>query len=447
MDITQQRALDNQHFVHPWEGMADYGQQERTFAQSAEGIYVQDENGRKLIDGPGGMWCMQIGYGRKEMADAIAAQVMQTSYYSPWNLTAQPATQLAGKIAELTPGDLNHVFFTTGGSTAVDSALRFVHFYNNVLGRPEKKVVISRQQAYHGSSYLAASVSGKERDRSFMDTSAELSHFLPHVNPFRRPGGQSIEQFCTDKVNDLEQAILTLGPERVGAFIAEPILASGGVVIPPPGYHKRCLEVCHKYDVLYVSDEVVTAFGRLGHWFSSESVFDIQPDIITSAKGITSGYVPLGACIVSDRLMQDLHGHKATFSNGYTYSGHPVSCAAALKNIEIMERENILQHVQEITPYFQQRLEQLRELPIVCDVRGVGLIGCVECSLEGGDGTLKQDQELGYKIDEHCQKLGLIVRPINNMCVFSPPLVISKEQIDEMMDLLEQGIRSVMTEI
>ncbi|MGB1258287.1 MAG: aminotransferase class III-fold pyridoxal phosphate-dependent enzyme, partial [Thiolinea sp.] len=213
------------------------------------------------------------------------------------------------------------------------------------------------------------------------------------------------------------------------------------------GYHQRCLEVCRKYDVLYISDEVVTAFGRLGHWFASEAVFGVQPDIITSAKGLTSGYLPLGACIVSDRLIQDLHGKKATFSNGFTYSAHPVSCAAALKNIEIMERENLMQHVQDITPHFQQRLEQLRQLPLVCDVRGAGLIGCVECSLEDGAGTLKQDQELGYQIDEECQKLGLIVRPINNMCVFSPPLIITPEQIDTMMDLLEQGIRNVMTKL
>ena len=448
MNFDQYTTYDNEHFLHPWEGMADLGTQERTFSHQAKGIYVTDAQGRTLIDGPGGMWCVQIGYGRVDMAKAITNQVLQSAYYSPWNMTSAPAAKLARKLAQLTPGDLNHVFFTTGGSTAVDTALRFTQFYNNALGRPDKKHIISRAQAYHGSTYLAASVSGKERDRTFMDTVTEWVHFLPHVNPLHRPGGQSVEAFCDAKVADLEQAILSIGADRVAAFIAEPILASGGVIIPPQGYQRRCWELCQQNDVLYIADEVVTGFGRLGHWFASEEVFDMTPDLMTSAKGLTSGYLPLGGCFISERLINQLKGMDATFANGYTYSGHPVSCAAALKNIEIIEQENLLEHVREVSPYFLQRLQKLQDLPIVIDVRALGLVGCVECSIDPlGQASLEDDAKLGYRIDAHCQALGLIVRPIINMCVLSPALIISRSQIDDMLAILEQGIRLTIADL
>ena len=444
-NLEQIQNFDNENFVHPWESMEDVGHNTRMFAEDADGIYLYDENGQKLIDGPGGMWCVQIGYGRKEMAEAISAQILKVPYYSPWNMSASPSALLAKKLAGFAPGDLKHVFFTTCGSTAVDSAIRFVHFYNNVLGRPRKKKVISREKSYHGSTYLSASMSGKSRDKEWLDTANELVHLLPDVNPSRRPEGMSVEDFLEEKITDLETAIQTLGAENVGAFIAEPVLASGGVIIPPKGYHKRCLEVCRQYDVLYISDEVVTAFGRLGHWFASKEVFDIEPDIITCAKGLTSGYVPMGACVISDRIFSKIsgeHSQGATFSNGYTYSGHPVSSAAALKNIEIIENEGLLEHVREIAPYFQQRLRELRKLPLVGDTRGLGLVGCVEGRIvdpENPD-ALEMDIARGSRIDKHCQALGLIVRPLWNMCVFSPPLIITPEQIDELFNILEEGI-------
>ena len=367
-NIAEIQSYDNEYFVHPWESMKSVGKNTRMFAENADGIYLYDENGQKLIDGPGGMWCVQIGYGRREMAEAISDQILKVPYYSPWNMSATPSAVLAKKLAELAPGDLNHVFFTTCGSTAVDSAIRFVHFYNNVLGRHRKKKVISREKSYHGSTYLSATMSGKARDKEWLDTANELVHFIPDVNPSRRPEGMNVEAFLEEKINDLETAIQSLGAENVGAFIAEPVLASGGVIVPPEGYHQRCLEVCRKHDVLYISDEVVTAFGRLGHWFASKEVFGIEPDIITCAKGLTSGYVPMGACIISDRIFSQISGDRsqdATFSNGYTYSGHPVSSAAALKNIEIIENENLLEHVREISPYFQQRLRELERKSVV----------------------------------------------------------------------------------
>lgn len=443
MDDSNAKRWDNDHFLHPWEGMKTFGKNNRTFVESGNGIYVMNDKDERLIDGPGGMWCTQIGYGREEMAEAMAEQARSLAYFSPFNNTNSAAARLAREIAIRAPGDLNNVFFTTGGSTAVDTAIRFIHFRNNLLGRPEKKKIISRQKAYHGSTYLAASVSGKERDRLWLDKADDLAYFLPDVNPLYRVPGQSEDSFLKEKVSDLENAIVKLGPENVAAFIAEPVLASGGVIVPPNGYHDLCLKICKKYDVLYISDEVVTAFGRLGHWFSSEAVFGVQPDIITCAKGMTSGYAPMGAAIISDRLIADVAGKGATFSNGYTYSGHPVSAAAGLMNIEIIEREKILEHVRRVTPIFQDQLQQLRKFDIVADVRGMGLMGCVQCSL-GGDkqSELERDYDIGLQIDIECQKRGLLVRPVINMCVLSPPLIISESEIDTTFSILREGLEA-----
>ena len=471
MKTEQLQSKDNQ-FVHPWEDVKMIDENKRTVIMDGEGIYVTDSDGNRLIDGPAGMWCVNIGHGRKEMADKIAEQVMELSYVSPWSLANSPAAKLADKLVSLAPGDINHVFFTTGGSTAVDSALRFVIFRNNYLGKPQKKHFISRANAYHGSTYLSASACGKSRDKNFNDFHADYFHFLSDPNPFRRNSDQSIEQFKQSLVDEFEQKILELGPENVAGFIAEPILASGGVIVPPPGYHKACHEICKKYDLVYISDEVVTGFGRLGHFFSSKEVFDIDADIITSAKGLTSGYLPLGAFLVSDRLLSGLKEQQqdsGIFSNGFTYSGHPVSCAAALKNIEIIEDEKILEHVREVTPYFQQKLHSFIDCPIVVDTRGMGLMGCIECEVNQENSTngsssgyavprtstpqqaenhkLATDYDLGNRIDKHCQSLGLIVRPIINMCVFSPPLVITKPQIDEMFSVLHHGLENTMADL
>ena len=449
-DQSDIKQFDNQYWVHPWESLDAIGSQNRTIAGSGDGIYLYNENGEKLIDGPGGMWCTQIGYGRRDMAEAIAAQAVKMPYTSPWSFTSEPAAVLAEKLARLAPADLNHVFFTTGGSTAVDTALRFAQFYNNVLGRRHKKKIISRENAYHGSTYLSASCSGKESDKTLMDTDTDNVHFLPSVNYYHHGNGMTEEEFCQAKLDDLEHKILELGSDSVAAFIAEPVLASGGVIVPPVGYHKKCLDICRKYDVLYISDEVVTGFGRLGHWFASKDVFDIEPDIITVAKGLTSGYLPLGACFISDRVFSQVSGEQAkdvVFSNGYTYSGHPVSCAAALKNIEIFEQERILEHVQDVAPYFQQRIRELSTIPLVGQVRGVGLIGCVECVVENPRESVALQKTIGVRIDAHCQRLGLILRPLANMCVFSPPLIITRTQIDDMVGILERGIRLTMEDL
>jgi adenosylmethionine-8-amino-7-oxononanoate aminotransferase len=460
---------DNRHFFHPWDtpGGEDA---DRMIAAGGEGIYLIDPEGNRFIDGPGGMWNVQIGYGRPEIGEAMAEQAMKLAYHSPWAFASEPSAILARRLAQLAPGDLNTVFFSTGGSSAVDTALRFAQFYNNLLGRPEKKRFLAREKSYHGSTYLSASVSAKERDGNVLDIERRLVHFLPNVNPYLRPDGMSVEDWCDLKVADLEEAIRVLGAETIAAYISEPVMASGGVIVPPPDYHRRTREICRANDILYISDEVVTAFGRLGHWFASEDVFGIVPDMITCAKGLTSGYVPLGATLISDRLFDQIDaagGGDASFKNGYTYSGHPVCCAAALKNIEILEGEGILEHVREISPHFLERLHDLRRHPIVGDTRGMGLVGCVEGRpiparlLDGDDPgargstmhafaereRLAVDLEFGNRVDAKCEAMGLIVRPLINQCVFSPPLIITRDQIDRMFDILDKAIGQVEAEM
>jgi adenosylmethionine-8-amino-7-oxononanoate aminotransferase len=446
------RLWDQEHFLHPWEGMGPEPA-ERLVAAEGDGIYLVDALGRRFIDGPGGMWNVQIGYGRREMGEAIAEQVGRLAYHSPWSFASEPSAKLARKLAELAPGDLNTVFFSTGGSSAVDSALRFAQFYNNLRGRPEKKLFLSREKSYHGSTYLTASVSGKERDGDILDIEKRLVRILPNINPYVRPDGMSAEDWCDLKAADLEDAIAELGADRIAAYLSEPVMASGGVIVPPPGYHQRCREICRQHDILYIADEVVTGFGRLGHWFASESVFGVVPDIITCAKGLTSGYLPLGATIISDRLFDEIVAAERaaiTFKNGYTYSGHPVCCAAALKNIEIIENEGLLEHVREISPRFQARLRELARHPIVGDARGMGLVGCIEGRPAPGmseTDRLKIDAEFGARVDAKCEEMGLIVRPLINMCVFSPPLIITAPQIDLMFDILDRAIGQVEAEM
>ncbi|MGV3552971.1 aminotransferase [Rhizobium sp.] len=431
------------HLLVPAANMEKLGSETLPRLERSGGIYVYDESGRRLMDGPAGMWCTQIGYQRREMADAIAEQAMTLSYNSPWYMTNSPAIELSEKIAQLTPGDLNRIFLTTGGSTAVDTALRFVEFLNNALGRPSKKKIIVRKDGYHGSTSLTAACSGREGNWKNFDIASDKISFISSPNARLHPG-LSEADLLEKLVKEFEDRIIELGPENVAVFLAEPLLASGGVIIPPAGYHARFKAVCEKNDIVYISDEVVTAFGRCGEWFASEDVFGVVPDIITFAKGVTSGYVPLGGLAISDKLVARVSGENAKgtfFANGYTYSGHPVSCAAALKNIEIFENDGLLQHVREVGPYFQSALRALEQLPLVANVRGTGLVACVECLVDKSATTVTdQDKKIGARIDEIAFELGLIVRPLGNMCVLSPPLVITKQQIDDMVGILKQAI-------
>ena len=427
--------------LHPYEDLKDRGTYKRKLIVKSDNIYLYDEDGKRYIDGPGGMWCNNIGHGNKEIAEAIKNQIETMDYCSPFSESSERAAELASVLSELSPGDLNTVFFTPDGSSANETALRFIMLYNNILGRPEKKHIISRDRAYHGSTYLTGSITGKDREKNNFDFESTFIHHVGSPNPYRRKDNQTVDDFCDEKVKEFEDKILEIGPNKVAAYIAEPVLASGGCIVPPKNYIKRFWEICKKHDVLYISDEVVTGFGRLGHFFCSQEEFGIIPDIITSAKGITSGYIPLGAVLISDRLMKDISKDSSSFFHGFTYSGHPVSCAAALKNIEIIKRDKILDHVKNIAPYFHQKLKTLYSLPIVGDVRGMGLMAGIECVIDkDSKNPLILDLAIASRIDEESLKLGLIIRPIYHICVLSPALIITKEQIDDLVNKLFQAI-------
>ena len=451
-DTQELWRKDRDHNVHPWTDFATFKEQGSLVVAESEGCYVYDSDGARYLDGIGGLWCVNIGYGNEEMAQAIAEQARRMTYYSTFgHITTPPAAELAAKLAELAPGPLNHVFFGTGGSMSNDTAIRIIHFYFNRLGKKSKKKIIARTDGYHGSTYLAMSMTGVAFDHQGFDLAPDLVRHIPNPNPYRRPEGMSVEAFCDEKMADLENAILDLGPENVAAFIAEPIMGAGGVVVPPPGYHRRTKEVCEKYEVLCISDEVVTGFGRLGHFFASEPVFDFVPDIITCAKGLSSGYLPLSATIFSDEIYDVIsvpQAEGALFTHGFTYSGHPVCCAAGLKNIEIMERDDICGHVLEVGPYLEEQLATLRDLPIVGDVRGKRFMMCVENVADRETRALLPDEAaVGNRIAAHAQKRGVIVRPIAHLNVLSPPLTMTKRQVDELVGVLRESIVETMDDL
>ena len=449
-DIAIAEEQARNHLVQPWPNAATIGDEVRSIVMNGDGIYINDEKGRKLIDGPAGMWCTNVGHRNKALADVMQSQAMALSYNSPWYTSNAPSAELAERIAGHAPGDLQHVYFTTGGSTAVESALRYVQFYNNVRGRTQKKKFICREDGYHGSTYLSASLNGSMRSKNWMDFADDLIIKVSSPNPFRRPEGVSVEAFTDHLVDEFENTILEHGADQIGAFIGEPIMASGGVIVPPEGYFKRIWDLCKRHDIIFIADEVVTAFGRLGHMFASKDVFGVEPDIITFAKGVTSGYFPLGGMIVSARLMEDLRNSnhpEAMYAHGLTYSSHPIGCAVALKNMDLLEG-GLLEHTREIAPYFQSTLKTLEDLDLVGEVRGMGLMLCIECVADKkSKNPIRLDTEVGARIDHHCQELGLLLRPLIHMCVMSPPLIINRGQIDTMADILRKGIELTMADL
>jgi adenosylmethionine-8-amino-7-oxononanoate aminotransferase len=436
--------------VQPWPLAGQIGTTVLGPMLSGDGVYVKDAEGRNLIDGPAGMWCVNVGHRNQPLADVLWDQAMGLTYSSPWYTSNHAAEQLARMLADRAPGDLKHVFFTTGGSSAVETALRLMQFYNNVRGRPDKKLIVSRQGAYHGSTYLSASLNGRPRDHDWMDGASALCRKLSCPDPFHRPAELNIEQFEAFLEAEFRALIHKEGAHRIGAFIAEPVQASGGVLVPTPHYLERMRAICTEHDILFIADEVITAFGRLGHVFASKDVFAIQPDMITFAKGVTSGYFPLGGVMVSSKIFEDLRRSNhadAMFAHGYTYSSHPIGCAVAIRNLELLE-DGILEHVRGIAPYFQERLKSLESLALVGEVRGVGLMAGIECVADReSNNPLELDLEVGKRIDKHCQELGLLVRPLINMCVMSPPLIITTGQIDDMVAILRQGISRTMDDL
>jgi putrescine---pyruvate transaminase len=452
IDMQTVWQQDKDHYIHPWTDFSTFKETGSLVLADSDNVHVKDGDGREYLDGIGGLWCVNIGYAREEMAEAIADQIRQIPYYSCFgHHTTVPAAQLAAKLAELAPGNLNHVFYGCGGSVANDTAVRIIHFYFNQLGQKTKKKIISRIDGYHGSTYMAMSITGVKFDHIGFDIDEQLVHHISCPNPYRRPEGQSLEAFCDEKVQELEDKILALGPDNVAAFFAEPIMGAGGVIVPPEGYHRKTLDVCRKYGVLYVSDEVVTAFGRLGHMFASEDEFGIVPDIITCAKGLTSGYLPLGATILSSDIYDVIskpQADGAIFTHGFTYSGHPVSCAAGVKNIEIMERENLCGHAMEMGAYFEQQLKTLADLQIVGDVRGRKFMMCIEnVANKDTKELINPEAKVGNRIADHCQARGLIVRPLAHMNVLSPPLTLTREHVDFLVATLRESIEVTTAEL
>ena len=453
MKSDSYRDKYNQHLLHPWGDLSALGEDDSSSViVRGEGAYIFDAEGNRLLDGPAGMWCMQAGYGRREIADAVAEQMMTLSYATTFSLINNREVELAQRIAAQTPGDLNRIYFTTGGSTAVDAALRLCQLASNIQGAPQRKQILTREKAYHGSTYLSASVTGKERDKTAMDTIREGVHFLSAPCYYYYPQFETEAAFCDFLIAELEEKILEIGAENIMCFIAEPILASGGVIVPPADYHQRCWQMVKGYGITYIADEVVTGFGRLGHWFASEKVFGIVPDIIIFAKGVTSGYIPMGGYAVSDQFMAEISGDNADgclYSNGYTWSGNPVACAAALASWDILEKENLLQNVLEVGPYFQEQLRTLAENPLVGNVRGTGLMAAVEMTIKGRDeeDLLEKDYAIGEMVDSHCQRLGLLVRPFINICIISPPLIITRAQVDELVTALREGLRLTLEDL
>lgn len=455
MDATDTRelqSLDREHFLHPWQSFDRHSDEGNLVIARGEGACVYDTDGNRYLDGIGGMWCVNVGYGREDLVRVMAEQAQALPYYSTFtDTTNAPAVRLARRLAELAPGSLNHVMYSSSGSAATDSAIRLVHYYQSRRGKHYKKHIITRRSAYHGSTYLAISLSG--RSNCDVDHFHFIDDFVHHVsapNIYRRPDKLSVGEYCDLLVREFDAKVAELGAHNVGAFIAEPVMGSGGVMVPPPGYLPRIRERCREYDILFIADEVVTAFGRLGHMFASLDEFGIQPDILICAKGLTSGYIPLGATIYSDEIHAVIStpGKNAFFSHGFTYSGHPVACAVALKNIEIIEDEGICEHVRETGDYFEDGLRSLQDLPMVGDVRGRRLMMCIEYVADKRSKTLLPERmHISRRIADACEMRGLMVRPIGHLNVLSPPLIITRSDIDSMVEVLRESVIEVAEDL
>lgn len=446
--------MDKAHFVHPWQVFDTFSSEGALPIASGQDCRIWDADGNEYFDAVGGLWCNNIGLGRQEMADAIARQAAQLSFASTFvDLTNEPAAQLATKLAELAPGDLEHVMLSCGGSTANDSAYRLMQFYNNCRGLHDKKHVISRINSYHGSTYVSMSIGGKPGDHSpLFDYMTETIHHLRCPDFYREANpGQTEEAFTDSLVAEFEDKIAELGgADYVMAYFAEPIMGAGGVIVPPEGYNRRMWEVCQQNDILYVADEVVTGFGRLGHWFASLDEFGVQPDILVCAKGLTSGYQPLGATIFSDRIWDVISeaGQGRCFTNGFTYSGHPVACVAALKNIEIMERERLFDNVNDVGDYFLEQLKTLEDLPIVGQTRGRKFMACVEYVKDKFTKELfPEELDIGKLIANQAGERGLIIRPIVHLNVMSPPLTMTRDDVDFVVTTLRESTLATLRQL
>ncbi len=427
------QALSRDHHLPPFTDYKALNAKGTRIITRGEGVYLWDSEGHKILDAMAGLWCVNLGYGREELVEAATRQMRELPYYNLFFQTAHPpAVALAKAIADIAPAGMNHVFFTGSGSEANDTVLRMVRHYWAIKGRPEKKVIIGRWNGYHGSTVAGTSLGG-------MKAMHEQGDFpIPGIEHIDQPywygegGDMSPEEFGLRIADQLEQKILEVGEDKVAAFIAEPIQGAGGVIIPPDSYWPRIKEILARHDILLVADEVICGFGRTGEWFGSD-YYGLTPDLMPIAKGLTSGYIPMGGVIVRDEVVQTLN-EGGEFYHGFTYSGHPVAAAVALENIRILREEKIVERVKTKTaPYLQSRWQELVEHPLVGEARGVGLLGALELVKNKKTRERFVDADVGMRCREHCFRNGLVMRAVGDTMIISPPLVISEEQIDELI--------------
>jgi adenosylmethionine-8-amino-7-oxononanoate aminotransferase/NAD(P)-dependent dehydrogenase (short-subunit alcohol dehydrogenase family) len=444
------RGIDAAHHLHPFTDNKRLKEEGGPIVMDrGKGCYLWDENGHRYLDAMAGLWCVNVGYGRPELAEAARAQIEKLSYYNTFfKTTTAPTAELAGKLAEITPDGLDHVVFTNSGSEAVDSALRFARQFWSLEGQPTKRIIIGREEGYHGSTLAAASAGGiRAMHEQAGLPLADFAHIgAPYA--FRDAGSAPAAVYAKKASRLLEDKILELGPDRVAAFIAEPIQGAGGVIIPPVGYLRQIQEICRRHDVLLIIDEVICAFGRLGSWTASEH-FDLQPDLMTLAKGLSSGYQPIAALMIGDRVAHAIIEKGGDLAHGFTYAGHPVAAAVALENLRIIEREGLVERVcDDLGPYFADRLASLRDHPMIGETRSLGLIGAVEI-VRDRKTPLRFEPEgvVAAVCRERMQQRGVIVRAVRDTLVCALPLVAGHDEIDRLVEVIRKSLDTVGREI
>ncbi len=448
LPTAELQAIDAAHHMHPFTTGTEINGKGARIITSAKGVWLKDSDGAEILDGMAGLWCVNIGYGRSEIAEAAARQMQELPFYNTFFQTSHvPALMLAKKLAELAPGDLNHVFFANGGSDANDTNIRMVRTYWAEKGQPDRNVIISRWNAYHGSTLGGASLGGMKGMHGQGGLPIPGITFIDEPNWWADGGDQTPEEFGLERARQLEGKIKEVGPDKVAAFIGEPIQGAGGVIIPPATYWPEIQRICDKYGILLIADEVICGFGRTGNWFGSQTL-GIRPDIMTVAKGLSSGYAPIGASIVSDEIARVINDTE--FNHGYTYSGHPVACAVALENLRILEEENILHHVQTVAaPYLKEKWQALIDHPLVGETRIEGMMGSIALTpdKEARAPFASDAGTVGYICRERCFANNVIMRHVGDRMIISPPLVITRAEIDILIDRARRSLDECLEQI
>ena len=443
------QAADAAHYMHPFTDFKSLANKGSRIVTKADNIYLWDSDGKKILDAMSGLWCVNVGYGQQELIDAATRQLKELPFYNSFFQTATPpAIELAELLAEVTPPQFKHVFFSGSGSEGNDTVVRMVRRYWDVLGQPERTVIISRHNAYHGSTMAGASLGGM----SGMHAQGGLPiPGITHIEqPFWFENGRAMSRdaYGLKAAAVLEAKILEVGADKVAAFIGEPVQGAGGVIVPPETYWPDIQRICDKYGVLIASDEVICGFGRTGHWFGCER-FGFKPDLMTFAKGVTSGYIPLGGVMVGDRIADVLIEQGGEFNHGYTYSGHPVACAVALANIRLIQRERLVDKVRDdLGPYLAQHYAVLAEHPLVGETQTCGLMAALQLVKDKASGTTFDSAlEVGMVCRGHCFGNGLIMRAVGDRMIIAPPLVITRSQIDEMVGLIKRCLDLTLADV